>query len=204
MNIPRVITFDIDDNLSVADMIVACLQTYNNMRTDYIVYAPNELDNIPVFEAHLSPANLRTFRNLPTVALIHCSDTRADRDYTPNQLRNDHFARGWNAAGYHFYIRKNGRIVQFRKLSEWGAHCKGHNDYTLGICYEGGRTVDGKCKDTMTKEQDRSMVALLKYLIRTYPEMMIMGHRDLNPDKACPCFDAKEKYGYLTNYCVEP
>jgi len=27
-----------------------------------------------------------------------------------------------------------------------------------------------------------------------YPGVQVVGHRDFNPGKACPCFDAKAEY----------
>ena len=35
---------------------------------------------------------------------------------------------------------------------------------------------------------------LLKALHRKYPQALIVGHRDLNPQKACPCFDVIAEY----------
>ena len=36
--------------------------------------------------------------------IIHCSATRETQDYTPEQLKRDHLARGFIDVGYHFYI----------------------------------------------------------------------------------------------------
>lgn len=70
--------------------------------------------------------------------VIHCSATRCDRDYTVEQLLRDHKVRGFRTIGYHFYIRKNGVVAQHRKLLEVGAHARGFNRCSIGICYEGG------------------------------------------------------------------
>lgn len=72
--------------------------------------------------------------------VIHCSATRCDRDYTVEQLLRDHKVRGFRTIGYHFYIRKNGVVAQHRKLLEVGAHARGFNRCSIGICYEGGWT----------------------------------------------------------------
>lgn len=42
--------------------------------------------------------------------VIHCSATREDKDFTEYDLDVCHRRRGFNGAGYHFYIRKNGDI----------------------------------------------------------------------------------------------
>ena len=52
--------------------------------------------------------------------VVHCSATRADRDFTENDLEVCHRHRGFNGAGYHFYIRKNGDIKNTRPLEKPG------------------------------------------------------------------------------------
>lgn len=68
--------------------------------------------------------------------VIHCSATRADRNYTDKQLMRDHKKRGFRTVGYHFYVHKDGSSTQFRKLLEVGAHARPYNRCSIGICYE--------------------------------------------------------------------
>ena len=70
--------------------------------------------------------------------VIHCSATREDRCFTEYDLEECHRRRGFDGAGYHFYIRKNGKIVTTRPVERIGAHAKGFNAHSIGICYEGG------------------------------------------------------------------
>ena len=99
--------------------------------------------------------------------------------------------------GYHYVIRRNGEIEPGRP--EWmvGAHCLNHNRYSIGICYEGGLDIRGQSADTRTLEQKLAMLHLLEVLHRRYPKAVIVGHYDLNPHKACPCFDAVKEYADL-------
>ena len=143
--------------------------------------------------------------------VIHCSATKANQDYTPDQLRRDHLARGFNSAGYHFYVRKSGYRHIFRPIEEAGAHAKGYNAHSIGVCYEGGLADDGKGpKDTRNTQQKEALTALLTELKEMYPKARITGHRDLSPDldgdgviepnewvKWCPGFDAKKEYKNL-------
>lgn len=139
--------------------------------------------------------------------VIHCSATRSDKDYTPEQLERDHKARGFNSAGYNYYIRKSGEVVPMRPLDQIPAHVAGYNKNSIGICYEGGLTPDGKPYDTRTEKQKAALITLLMDLVSQFPEAEICGHRDLSPDlngdgeitpnewtKMCPCFDAKTEY----------
>ena len=135
--------------------------------------------------------------------VIHCSATRADRCYTEFDLTTDHLCRGFSGAGYHFYIRKNGDIKSLRPVEKPGAHAKGHNANSIGICYEGGLDTNGRPADTRTDFQKHSLRVLVMLLLRDYPGSRVAGHCDLSPDlnhngeigpeewiKECPCFDA--------------
>ena len=128
--------------------------------------------------------------------VIHCSATRADRNYTDKQLMRDHKKRGFRTVGYHFYVHKDGSITQFRKLLEVGAHARPYNRCSIGICYEGGLDDEGRPADTLTRAQYDAMWNLLRKLKITCPQAKIVGHRDLpgTTPKACPCFDAAKKF----------
>lgn len=81
--------------------------------------------------------------------VIHCSATREDRSLTVTELEENHRCRGFRGIGYHYYIRKDGTVINTRALELVGAHAKGHNSHSIGICYEGGLDVRGRAKDTL-------------------------------------------------------
>lgn len=150
---------------------------------------------------------MRTINRKINLIVIHCSATRVDKDYTPAQLERDHKARGFNSAGYNYYIRKSGEAVPLRALELIPAHATGFNRNSIGICYEGGLGADGKADDTRTNAQRDAIIRLLLELVCDFPDCEIVGHRDLSPDlngdgkitsnewtKMCPCFDAKNEY----------
>ena len=124
--------------------------------------------------------------------VLHCSASRCDQDYSVEQLRRDHKARGFYDIGYHFYIRKDGTMTQHRKLLEVGAHARPYNRCSIGICYEGGLDEHGKPYNTMTAEQETRLVDLFRNLKTLFPKAKIVGHRDLpgTTPKECPGFDA--------------
>ena len=134
-----------------------------------------------------------------TLLVIHCSAVRPDQTSSAAQIdtwhrRDRHYKFG---IGYHYVVRRDGQIEPGRP--EWmvGAHCKNHNAHSLGICYEGGLNARGQPADTRTLAQKLAMVQLLEVLRRRYPKALIVGHHDLNPQKACPCFDAVKAYAEL-------
>ena len=129
--------------------------------------------------------------------VIHCSATRENRRYTLMQLIRDHRDR-FGFTGYHYYISRDGTVTQTRHEQLVGAHARGYNQHSLGICYEGGLDANGQPKDTRTWRQKRALLQLLKRLKKEHPQAQILGHRDLpGVKKACPCFDAKSEYSLL-------
>ena len=129
--------------------------------------------------------------------IIHCSATKEGRDYTVADIDRWHRDRGFFCIGYHFVIYRDGSIHVGRSVEEVGAHCRGHNLGSIGICYIGGLSADGKPVDTRTEAQRIALQKLLERLHRKYPQALIVGHRDLDPQKACPCFDCGEYAVFL-------
>ena len=117
-------------------------------------------------------------RNINLI-IIHCSATRADRNFSVEDLEACHKARGFRAIGYHYYITRDGLIHLGRPEEMVGAHAKHYNAHSIGICYEGGLNANGKPADTRTAAQKRSMAELLKSLRSDFPDADIVGHRDM-------------------------
>ena len=54
--------------------------------------------------------------------------------------------------------------------------------------------TDGTPKDTRTEAQKATLRKLIEQLHQRYPKALIVGHHDLNPQKACPCFHVTAEY----------
>lgn len=137
--------------------------------------------------------------------IVHCSATKAGQDFSAADIDCWHRERGFNGIGYHYVIRLNGTIEKGRNVARSGAHCKGWNERSIGICYIGGLDANGLPADTRTDAQKRILYQLIMELQREYGILCVLGHRDTSPDlngdgmiepyeymKACPCFDVKE------------
>ena len=72
------------------------------------------------------------------------------------------------------------------------AHCRNHNRHSIGICYEGGLDAEGRAKDTRTEAQKVSLSALVGELKERFPQALVVGHRELDPGKECPCFEVNK------------
>ena len=127
--------------------------------------------------------------------IIFNAGSREGQDIPVETIKKWHIeGRGWSDIGYHFYIDINGKIQKGRDIAKIGAHCKGQNRNSIGLCYCGGVEADGKTpKDTRTDEQKDALLAVLRTLKAMYPEAIIHSHNDY-ANKACPSFDATSEY----------
>lgn len=129
-----------------------------------------------------------------TEIIVHCSATPEGQNFTVEDIDRWHKQKGWQGIGYHYVIYLDGSVHKGRNEEVIGAHCLGHNAYSIGVCYIGGLDKWTKAhKDTRTEAQRRALIDLLKSLKEKYPNAIIYGHRDFSK-KDCPCFDAKNEY----------
>lgn len=144
-----------------------------------------------------APPNVSSLRLLETKRPIneliwHCTATPAGRDFTVDDIRQWHRARGWTDIGYHYVVYRDGRILPGRPIGQIGAHVEGHNTGTVGCSYIGGLSSDGKrAEDTRTPEQRASMLWLTEQLVAKHGITKVSGHNQY-ANKACPSFDVRK------------
>ena len=110
--------------------------------------------------------------------IIHCAATPEGKHFTVEQIRQWHVkGNGWSDIGYHFVI-----------------YLDGYNANSIGICYVGGCTADGKKpKDTRTEAQRSALVELVAELRSQFPGATVHGHNEF-ANKACPSFDVSKEF----------
>jgi hypothetical protein len=116
--------------------------------------------------------------------IIHCSDSPQDRGDNAETIHFWHKEGGFDGIGYHDVILESGEIDKGRPLYWTGAHAKGHNTDTIGICLIG--------EDEFTPQQMAALHYLLYQYRVKYPKAKIVGHNELDPTKECPGFDVQE------------
>lgn len=140
-----------------------------------------------------SQAGMRPVRRI----IVHCSLTRPDQDIGAEEITRWHVnENGWSDIGYHYVIRRDGTLEAGRPLSREGAHCKGNNDDSIGICLVGGRKLYLATKESMHEfnyniEQLSTLQSIIKILNDTFGPLRVSGDRDWHPDKWCPGFDVR-------------
>lgn len=127
--------------------------------------------------------------------IIHCTGTVPSTGTTVEAVRKYHKEHnGWKDIGYHYLIYLDGSIHQGRPIDQVGAHCKGHNTGTIGICYVGGVDAKNNPKDTRTEAQVFALRKLVNALKTTFPTIKkVSGHNQYS-SKPCPCFDVRKEF----------
>lgn len=133
---------------------------------------------------------LKTDRHI-NLLVIHCADTYKRMLVGAKEITRWHLDRGWSDCGYHFIINRFGTVETGRNLDRIGAHVKGHNTGSIGICLVGGRSDNDKPEDNFTAEQKKTLAALIINLQIEYPDVDIKGHNQLSK-KSCPNFNVKD------------
>ncbi len=67
--------------------------------------------------------------------IVHHSASSVDT--TVEDIDRWHKARGWSGIGYHWVLLEDGTFAKGRSENRQGAHCKGHNKDSIGICITG-------------------------------------------------------------------
>lgn len=137
--------------------------------------------------------------------VIHCTDTPEGRKTSAADIKAWHLTpppvgRGWKQVGYTDMIHLDGSITRLVNNNEdefvdnWEITngVRGYNGISRHIVYVGGRTKDfSQPKDTRTPAQLKALEEYVKDFKERFPNVEIVGHRDLDSGKACPSFDVK-------------
>lgn len=134
--------------------------------------------------------------------VVHSSATTADMDIGVKEIDTWHKMKGWAGCGYHYVVRRSGVVEWGRDLQDKGAHARGYNQTSIGLCLIGGAALWTNPKTNrqaliaranFTVIQMEILASLLKLLHEYYPQANIYGHRDLPGAKTeCPSFDVAE------------
>jgi len=128
--------------------------------------------------------------------IIHCSATPEGRKTSAQEIKSWHLERGFSDIGYHYIVHLDGSISYGRNIDKIGAHSRGQNKMSIGVCYIGGLDECLDPKDTRTPQQKESLLILLKTLKKLHSKAVIYGHRDFS-EKACPSFNAFDEYKFI-------
>ncbi|MGH1376701.1 MAG: N-acetylmuramoyl-L-alanine amidase [Alphaproteobacteria bacterium] len=124
--------------------------------------------------------------------VVHCAATPPHMDIGAYEITQWHKDRGFRTIGYQDVVRRDGQVEQGRHSNEVGAHVRGYNARSVGICLVGGVDEQLKPQNNFTEQQFKSLKRLLRFYRVLFPDAEVLGHRDLAPYKACPSFDVRD------------
>ena len=127
----------------------------------------------------------------PKYIILHTAAFKGDADI--DEVRRWHVLRGFNGIGYHYYIRRSGKLQVGRAETTPGAHAidLGMNSKSIGICFEGHGD-----HEPLTQEQRNTLCDLYINIVGRWdiPTERVWGHRETGANKTCPGtqFDMKD------------
>ena len=117
--------------------------------------------------------------------IVHCTDSDDSLDIGFREVNQWHKERGWLSpsgisCGYHYIVRRDGRIESGRPEDEVGAHCKGENSHSIGISWVGRKQFgSGQYEGLLNKLRD----ICDRYDIGVE---QVYGHFEFDSHKTCP------------------
>ena len=131
-------------------------------------------------------------KQIPDTIVIHCSATLNNKRIKPETIDRWHRKRGFRKIGYHVLIQPDGETQTsrgsiLRPFAHQGAHVRGGNKKTIGICLIGNTKF--------TRKQFSALYDVVEILRQIYgiPIWNIRGHYQYKSaqrkGKTCPNLD---------------
>ncbi len=148
-------------------------------------------------------AEFRSTTREITEVVLHWSATFLNQDWGSEELHEIHTQRGFSGIGYHYVIRKDGRLQRGRPVDVIGSHAKdnGHNKYSIGVCLIGGYNCMSKTKNpdrfvssaSINEKQMETLEQFMKMFYQVFPGGQAWGHVDTDKKgKIDPGFDVPD------------
>jgi N-acetylmuramoyl-L-alanine amidase len=123
----------------------------------------------------------------PSYIIIHHSLTKDSKTVSWQPIRKYHLSLGWQNIGYHYGIEminhEKYEILAGRMEGTTGAHTKGLNEVSIGICLVGNFD-----KNPPNMWQWKILLKLCKNICLRYAISAdkVKGHREYASHKSCP------------------
>lgn len=133
--------------------------------------------------------------------VIHCS---ASNFGNVERIERWHKERGFREIGYHLvilngrssnanYQQKNNGVLQVgRDICENGAHARGHNHDSIGLCAIAEVHVKDRPDKILSYNELKTLREIVNATKEYFPDIVILGHNDLTKRKICPGFDVEK------------
>lgn len=140
-----------------------------------------------IIETNLQFKDMST-RKATQRIILHHADAK---NCSAEDIHRWHLNNGWSGAGYHFLVRRDGKVYRLRPEDKVGAHAYGSNYNSIGICFEGNFM-----QEDMPEAQKKAGKELVAYLKNKYAISTVQAHRDVC---ATSCPGNKFPFNEITN-----
>lgn len=123
-----------------------------------------------IIETNLEFKDMSTRKSTERIILHHADA----KNCSAEDIYRWHLNNGWSGAGYHFLVRKDGKVYRLRPEDKVGAHAYGSNYNSLGVCFEGNFM-----EEDMQEAQKEAGKELVAYLKNKYNITTVQAHRDV-------------------------
>lgn len=123
-----------------------------------------------IIETNLQFRDMSTREATERIILHHADAKKCSAE----DIHRWHLNNGWSGAGYHFLVRKDGKIYRLRPEDKVGAHAYSSNYNSIGICFEGNFM-----EEDMPEAQKQSGKELVAYLKDKYGITTVQRHKDV-------------------------
>jgi N-acetylmuramoyl-L-alanine amidase len=134
-----------------------------------------------------------------TEVVVHATETYTNKNIGAIEINNIHNALGHDGIGYHYVIRRDGRLQRGRPINRKGEHAvvNDHDKYSIGLVMVGGINVasgddnptDYRSSQSFTREQFTTLEKFLRSFYRKYSGGQVFGHNDIDEVELDPYFD---------------
>lgn len=134
-------------------------------------------------------------RPLAQVKRLIVHHSASPRETTLEQIDGWHREKGFEGVGYHWIIEAEGAVRQGRSPTLQGAHAKGANGDSWGVCVTGNNTMPGQQWSPVQVDALRKFVDSVRMLV---PGIRVYGHRDVPGGLTrteCPGLDVRAIVG---------
>lgn len=147
-------------------------------------------------------AEFATVKREVTEVIVHATETYTNKDIGAIEINNLQIELGHDGIGYHYVIRRDGRLQRARPVSRIGDHAvvNGHDTFSIGIVLVGGLNIsagddnptDYKSAQSFTRQQYTTLEKFLRSFYRKYPGGQVFGHNDVDENELDPYFDVSD------------
>lgn len=132
---------------------------------------------VEIIETKFEVAGSLAKRSTINMIILHHADASK---CSVEDINRWHIQRGYSCIGYQYFVRKDGSIYKGRPDNVIGAHAKGFNSTSIGVCFEGRYN-----REIMPEAQIKAGKELVAYLKKKYNINKVLKHKDVNSTD-CP------------------